>query len=64
MEETTDKPRSERAREAFSALLGDWRELLSKAVDEAETFTREKPAAGLTAAFVAGLVFGSFFRRR
>ena len=62
MEETTDTSRADRARQTFSALLGDWRELLSKAVDEAETFTREKPAAGLTAAFLAGLVFGSFFR--
>ena len=64
MVEPTDQSRSDRARQAFSELLGDWRELLSKAVDEAEKFTREKPAAGLTAAFVVGLVVGSFFKRR
>jgi hypothetical protein len=33
-------------------------------VDEAETFTREKPAVGLSAAFLAGAFLCSFFRRR
>jgi ElaB/YqjD/DUF883 family membrane-anchored ribosome-binding protein len=33
-------------------------------VDEAEKFTREKPAAGLSAAFFAGILFGSLLRRR
>ncbi len=51
-------------RESFAALLREWREILSRAVEEAEEFTRQRPAAGLAASFVAGFVFGGIFRRR
>ncbi len=51
-------------RESASRLLTDWRELLCRLVDEAETFTREKPGVGLSAAFFAGAFLSSFFRRR
>ncbi len=47
-----------------SKLLSEWREILCKLVDEAESFTREKPAVGLAAAFLAGTFLGSFFRKR
>jgi ElaB/YqjD/DUF883 family membrane-anchored ribosome-binding protein len=58
------RPRPEKLVESFAGLLREWRELLSRGVDEAEQFTREKPAAGLSAAFFAGLLFGSLLRRR
>ena len=51
-------------RESASKLLSDWRKILSRLVDEAETFTREKPGVGLSAAFFAGAFLSSFFRRR
>ena len=50
--------------ESAAKLLSDWRKILSRVVDEAETFTREKPVVGLTAAFLAGAFLSSFFRRR
>lgn len=59
-----DGASSRRRQEAAAALLGEWRDLLVRAVDEAERFTREKPAAGLVAAFLAGLFTGSLIRRR
>ena len=48
MDETSQKtvPEGGVASEAFSRLLGDWREVLTRAVDEAERFTRERPLAG------------------
>lgn len=64
MEEPRGNSRSERSRETLSQLLSEWREIVSRCVDEAEKFTREKPSVGLAAAFLAGLVFGSVFRRR
>jgi len=64
MEGNGDNPRPEKLVETFAGLLGEWRELLSRGVDEAEKFTREKPAAGLSAAFFAGILFGSLLRRR
>jgi hypothetical protein len=51
-------------RESAEKLLGDWRELLSRLADEAREFTREKPGAGLIAAFFAGAFLSSLFRRR
>jgi ElaB/YqjD/DUF883 family membrane-anchored ribosome-binding protein len=51
-------------RVAVGTLLRDWRELLTRCVEEAERFTRERPSAGLAAAFVAGLLAGGFLRRR
>jgi hypothetical protein len=51
-------------RESAAELLADWRALLSRLADEAEEFTREKPKAGLLAAFCAGAFFASLFRRR
>ena len=64
MSETAEKSDPGRALETASRLLGDWRHLLARGLEEAEEFTREKPTAGLAAAFIAGLVTGSFFRRR
>ena len=64
MDETSQKTVPERKSDAFSTLLGEWREVLTRAVDEAERFTRDRPVAGLGAAFVAGLVFGNLFRKR
>ena len=64
MTETAEKSEPRITLETASKLLGDWRRLLLRGVEEAEEFTREKPSAGLTAAFLAGLVTGSFFRRR
>ena len=64
MEETDEKTAPEGSGKIFSELLGEWREVLTRAVDEAETFTRERPIAGLGAAFVAGLVLGNLFRKR
>ena len=51
-------------RESAAELLADWRALLSRLADEAGEFTREKPKAGLLAAFCAGAFFASLFRRR
>jgi len=62
--EAEPAPRPERSGETLSALLGEWRRLLTRLVDEAEQFARERPSAGLTAAFLAGLLLGSFLRRR
>ncbi len=63
-DDSADKPSPDQFRESASKLLSDWREILSRLVDEAEIFTREKPAVGLTAAFFAGAFLSSFFRRR
>ena len=63
-EDSEGKPSPDQFRESASKLLSDWREILCRFVDEAETFTREKPAVGLTAAFFAGAFLSSFFRRR
>ncbi len=52
------------ALETITGLLGEWREILSRCVDEAEKFTREKPAAGLSVAFLAGIFLASLLRRR
>jgi hypothetical protein len=59
-----DNPSPDPLYESASKLLSDWRKILCRAVDEAETFTREKPLLGLTAAFFAGAFLSSFFRRR
>lgn len=64
MDETAGNSEPKARLETASRLLTDWRHLLSRGVEEAETFTREKPVAGLAAAFLAGLLTGSFFRRR
>jgi ElaB/YqjD/DUF883 family membrane-anchored ribosome-binding protein len=64
MNETPGKSGSERARDTVATLLSEWRQVLSQLVDEAERFTREKPSVGLAAAFLAGTLFGSLFRRR
>jgi hypothetical protein len=63
-EESAEKPSPEERRESASKLISDWREILCRLVDEAEAFTREKPAVGLAAAFFAGTFLSSFFRRR
>ena len=63
-DESSEKPSPEPLRESASKLLSDWRDILCRVVDEAETFTREKPAVGLSAAFLAGAFLSSFFRRR
>jgi hypothetical protein len=63
-EDAAEKPSPDEFRESASKLLSDWREILCRVVDEAETFTREKPGVGLAAAFFAGAFLSSFFRRR
>ncbi len=62
-EDSAEKP-SPDCRESASKLLSDWREMLCRLVGEAETFTRQKPGVGLSAAFFAGAFLSSFFRRR
>jgi ElaB/YqjD/DUF883 family membrane-anchored ribosome-binding protein len=52
------------ARDVFAELLSEWRELAGRLLKEAENYTREKPAAGLAAAFLAGLLAGTLLRRR
>ncbi len=64
MEGNGEKPASERKAETLAGLLAEWRQIVSRCVDEAERFTREKPAAGLSAAFFAGFILGSLLRRR
>jgi hypothetical protein len=64
MGQNSEDPSPDHPRESTSKLLSDWRELLSRLTEEAETFTREKPAMGLAAAFFAGVFVSSFFRRR
>jgi len=64
MQENGGKTGSERTRETISAVLAEWRHVLSQLVDEAERFTRDKPSVGLAAAFIVGTIFGSLFRRR
>ncbi len=64
MPKAENKSGSDKARDTLSKILTDWRRLLTKCVDEAEEFTREKPGVGLAAAFFAGLFAGSLFRRR
>jgi hypothetical protein len=63
-DDSGETPKPDPFSESAAKLLADWREILTRAVDEAETFTREKPAVGLIAAFLAGSFMGSFFRRR
>ena len=64
MEETTPNSEPKDTFDKASRLMTDWRKLLSRGVDEVEAFTREKPVAGLATAFLAGILTGSFFRRR
>jgi len=64
LDDAVEKPEREPFCDTASRLLTDWRKILSRAVDEAEIFTREKPGVGLTAAFLAGAFLSSLFRRR
>ncbi len=64
MKDNGGKQKPERLLDALSGLLGEWREVASRCVDEAERFTREKPTAGLAAAFLAGIFLSSLLRRR
>ncbi len=61
----TDKASSEgdRLKEIAVEILRELTEVVKAAADEAETFVREKPVAGAAAAFVAGWVLSSLFRR-
>jgi len=63
-DDSVDAPSPDAFRESASKLIADWREILCRVVDEAETFTRQKPGVGLTVVFFAGAFLGSFFRRR
>jgi hypothetical protein len=63
-DDSSETPSQEPFRESASRLIADWRVILSRLVEEAETFTREKPGVGLAAALFAGTLLGSFFRRR
>ena len=58
------QPRYRDPDDPLNALLSEWRDLCRRCLDEAESFTRERPAAGLAIAFFAGTFFVSFFRRR
>ena len=60
---TNDRPQ-ESIGERFGELLHEWRIAVSHLLDEAETFTREKPGLGLASAFFLGLFLGRWFRRR
>ena len=51
-------------RDSAATLWREWRELVSRLAGEAEEFTRERPRAGLLAAFFAGAFLSSMFRRR
>jgi hypothetical protein len=64
MKDSSDTPSPDPLPESASKLLSEWRELLCRLVDEAEKFTREKPAMGLAAAFLTGAFLSSLFRRR
>jgi hypothetical protein len=64
MTDTSDTPSLNPLCDSASKLLSDWRELLCRLTDEAEKFTREKPAVGLAVAFFAGAFLSSIFRRR
>lgn len=50
--------------EEYRRLLTEWRKLISHGIDEVEIFTKEKPLVGLAAAFFAGTLLGSIWRRR
>lgn len=64
VEEKLEKVRGDGARRSLAGLVSEWRGLFERCVNEAETFTREKPSVGLAAAFLTGFVLGSLFRRR
>ena len=64
MNESAEKSEASCTFETASKLLRDWRNILSRGVEEAEAFTKDKPVAGLTLAFLAGVVISSLFRRR
>jgi len=64
LNDSSDPPSPDPLCESASKLLSDWRKILCRIVDEAETFTREKPVVGLTGAFLAGAFLSSLFRRR
>lgn len=62
-----DLPREPRFRDPedpLRALLSEWSAVCRQCLDEVEGFTRERPAAGLAIAFLAGTFFVSLFRRR
>jgi hypothetical protein len=64
LQDSVEHPSPDPFCESASRLLSNWRKLFCRVVDEAESFTREKPVLGLTAAFLAGAFLSSFFRRR
>jgi len=64
MKDKDEAPASDPGRKDFVQLLEDWREIFTHGVDEAEKFTREKPAMGLAIAFFAGTLISSLWRRR
>ena len=55
---------SDETREKVKSLLADWRVWLTETCNQVETFTREKPATGLSLAFLAGFVLGGWARKR
>lgn len=60
----TGESSEHRKREKLSKLIVEWRQVFTQCVEEAETFTREKPSTGLAIAFFAGTLIGSLIRRR
>jgi len=49
LEDSVEHPSPDPFCESASKLLSDWRKILCRVVDEAESFTRKKPVVGLTA---------------
>lgn len=63
MVEKRDQHDGASARDAAREILGDWREILKAAVDDAEKFVRQKPLAGAAIAFAAGWMLCSLFKK-
>lgn len=57
------EPRYRDPDEQLTVLLSEWRDLCRRCLEEAEDFTRERPAASLAIAFFAGTFIVSLFRR-
>ena len=54
----------EEIRKHARELLADWRSWLGEGLDQVETLTKEKPAASLALAFLAGILSSLLFRRK
>ncbi|MEK7469651.1 MAG: hypothetical protein AAB074_19935 [Planctomycetota bacterium] len=59
-----EEPKSDDVRERARELFADWRTWVSEGLTQVETFTKEKPAAGLALSFLAGFLISFVFRRK